>query len=697
MYSENDNSIEKQQSAKENYGGPCSFSEIAKNILSFLSLFDLLISFSKTDNANIISKSTSKMENNDVERKKGILSSLIQLGMQTCGASLQAVKPMVISLTKQISALLLITWAHAEGALNWVWEQALRAKCATRSLAGKIGNSLAEVISWVWNLVGFLWDLGPSGLLCVCLDILTPNLEGDFQDSSLESTTLPTGFSTSSFPERSSAKFSPTGPRQRSMSEMLCASVGSLRGLLYSSKSHDANIGEDEEMSVQPALVNDPVLKKARQISRTATLLYYKEKAADFPGTLMRRVNRMMHYQVNLSPFEALVAAPSRSRTTTEESQLTGWAEEWDEEGNAVEPFMCSPSSLPPTPHSRKRFMEQSGRVAEDVMFLARAQLRLQHNRQHPQTQDPGTSPHFQCPQDLKGNLTPTASHSGKAHKDGNTMNFLSCMEDKLPSPEFCAAQTPECHQLAVWDPHAKGEGIELAKGLHLAKKQGNVLYSTVRALASIPANVEVYFEIQVEQVSSRLDQSGFKGNGEQGVVGLQAGTGTRQQAMLSIGLSTPSLPLNTLVGAWESSVALSSTGQVFMGARWYNCPGDFSYGWGDTVGVSVYLDASVNVDCWDGEMVPVYLQFAVNGEPIPKNAEYCLEGPLLIPKEKDLFPTVTLQTSDTEVICHFCAEDIKFRPKRFSSCSPDNHSKLNKRGLYALDGSTIMYEEGFM
>lgn len=130
------------------------------------------------------------------------------------------------------------------------------------------------------------------------------------------------------------------------------------------------------------------------------------------------------------------------------------------------------------------------------------------------------------------------------------------------------------------------------------------------------------------------------------------------------MGLGTAALPPAALVGAWPASVALNGTGQVFLGARWYNCPGDFSFRAGDRIGVYVYVDEAQTVDCWEGEMTPVYTQFSVNGRAVPPTAEHHREGPLLVPRAAaGLFPAVTLQGEDAAVQCCFCAEDVIYPP----------------------------------
>lgn len=118
--------------------------------------------------------------------------------------------------------------------------------------------------------------------------------------------------------------------------------------------------------------------------------------------------------------------------------------------------------------------------------------------------------------------------------------------------------------------------------------------------------------------------------------------------ASLCVGLSTPEMPLNTLVGSWKYSIGLCSTGQVrrrqlanlitltappilhrsqcsmrsggklmlplslphppslsvqiLLGSRWYGgSTNSFRFGCGCTVGVLVHIDERRSSESWDG------------------------------------------------------------------------------------------------
>lgn len=48
--------------------------------------------------------------------------------------------------------------------------------------------------------------------------------------------------------------------------------------------------------------------------------------------------------------------------------------------GGSASAFMCTPQSFPPTPVSRAHVMARTSRFSDDVLFLARDQLRLGEN-----------------------------------------------------------------------------------------------------------------------------------------------------------------------------------------------------------------------------------------------------------------------------------------------------------------------------
>jgi len=98
-----------------------------------------------------------------------------------------------------------------------------------------------------------------------------------------------------------------------------------------------------------------------------------------------------MHYDVSLRPFVATVEIPmsgpeigfgAQASEPRENSpvNLEGSSSSFSSDSVAspsTSPFMCTPQSFPPTPHSRSMVMARGSRFADDVVYLARDRLRL--------------------------------------------------------------------------------------------------------------------------------------------------------------------------------------------------------------------------------------------------------------------------------------------------------------------------------
>jgi hypothetical protein len=256
-----------------------------------------------------------------------------------------------------------------------------------------------------------------------------------------------------------------------------------------------------------------------------------------------------------------------------------------------------------------------------------------------------------------------------------------------------------EGKRLAVFNAADVANGIALSCGQHVATKIGNPLYCSARSMCPVLRNCYVYFEMTCLCPPPSPDAP------------FQGSTATT----LSIGLSTLEMPLNTLVGAWKSSVGLCSTGQIMAAGQWCS-PGDnlSSYGNNATVGCLVRLDDSSPFETWDGVMVTASITFNVNGvvlsspvstaplETMPdpssdgnqgmqeesQQPQQPREAPsatlqLLVPMEEELFPTLTLHSHATQVMCRFSAEDV-------TAASTTIIGAPEGATVYSVDGSVL-------
>ncbi len=439
------------------------------------------------------------------------------------------------------------------------------------------------------------------------------------------------------------------------------------------------------------------MFRKLKKVDSAAKVIKYIERDDEvLTHHAKKRVQKMMHYRVPLRPFVATIEVPPQTLNDDKRSNNNGNKNNTnrnfgnidfplnDDNGNhptrrvnkAVEdeddalsvnsssndsasifssdnsdsPFMCTPKSFPPTPSSRAHVMARGTRFAQDVVFLARDQLRVQE---------------------------------GLDSKNEQTRAMAKALHDGK--------------RLAVFNAADVGGGIHLSCGQHCASKVGNDLYCSARGMIPVLRNSFVYFEMTVSTpplLSMML-----------------------HHASLSIGLSTLEMPLNALVGAWKGSVGLCSTGQILAGSQWCSPLGTKNYGSGSTVGCLVYLDDDSAFETWDGVMVTASVILNVDGHIIipagvmgqghtanqsitgssgrdqvdiqnqqlsrSDNSELNSVLPLFVPREEELFPTLTLHSTQTEVLCRFCASDILATSRR-SIGAPNGVT------VYAVDGSVL-------
>jgi hypothetical protein len=405
------------------------------------------------------------------------------------------------------------------------------------------------------------------------------------------------------------------------------------------------------------------LLKKLSSLNSAASVISYTE-LDDSTGGLSRhaksRVQRMMHYDVSLRPFVATVKLQEsfkRDLSTVADGDGSKGEATSSEVSSPYDgsPFMCTPQSFPPTPHSRRMVLARGSRFSDDVIFLARDQLRV---------------------------------HDGLQSTNERTKEMAQALT--------------QGKRLAVFDADDASAGIDLTCGQHVATKVGNLLYCSTRSMIPILRNCFVYYEMTV---------LGRSGGG-----GLISQT---SMATLSLGLSTKEMPPNTLVGAWKGSVGLCTTGQILVAGQWYSPdPTMSSFGDRATVGCLVCLDDSSAFETWDGLMVTATVVFNVNGQivrpPVPNMpmsggeqqqhptsplhqnnlvpppvgaAPPAFTLPLLVPAEEELYPTLTLHSPGTSVMCRFSAGDITAKSREAIGAP-------KKVPVYSCDGSLVFEGE---
>ena len=119
---------------------------------------------------------------------------------------------------------------------------------------------------------------------------------------------------------------------------------------------------------------------------------------------------------------------------------------------------------------------------------------------------------------------------------------------------------------------------------------------------------------------------------------------------------------------------------------------GSSSFGSSSTVGCLVYLDDNSAVDTSEGPHITVDVTFNINGNIIPGSVVGTTDGcgepttSIIVAKAQELFPTVTLHSSGTSVMCRFSAEDML-------ASSRTEIGALSGVVVYSVDGSVILDE----
>lgn len=436
------------------------------------------------------------------------------------------------------------------------------------------------------------------------------------------------------------------------------ASSLALHRLSAKTVSSSATLGQQSQLrrcrSSPLRGINKKLLRRLNSLHSAAPVISYTELADDTGGLsrhAKNRVQRMMHYDVSLRPFVATVKLPLQHKNSAISNNssldLTS-SESQEDDASTSSSSPCTPQSFPPTPSSRRMVLARGIRFSDDVVFLARDELRVY---------------------DALDSENERTREMAKALQTGK--------------------------RLAVFDADDASTGIELTCGQHVATKVGNMLYCSTRSMVPILRNCFVYFEMAVlpRPGSNLIPQASM--------------------ATLSIGLSTKEMPHNTLVGAWGGSVGLCTTGQILTAGQWCSPANSTVNIYGDraTVGCLVCLDDSSAFQTWDGMMVTAAVTFIVNerivsppvstlpmgtagvvapaiSDPQTPQAPVGPVPPsftltLLVPAEEELFPTVTLHSPGTAVMCRFSAGDV-------TATSRESIGAPNGVTVYAVDGSVI-------
>lgn len=104
----------------------------------------------------------------------------------------------------------------------------------------------------------------------------------------------------------------------------------------------------------------------------TAVVLEYREKECMVPMNINRRIQRVMHFQIPLRSFEAIVRLPPENAQYNNSSNNNSMGAP----ATSAYVLSSSPRSIPVSPIARKRVQLAFSNFSDDVLYQARDRLR---------------------------------------------------------------------------------------------------------------------------------------------------------------------------------------------------------------------------------------------------------------------------------------------------------------------------------
>lgn len=269
----------------------------------------------------------------------------------------------------------------------------------------------------------------------------------------------------------------------------------------------------------------------------TAVVLEYREKECMVPMNINRRIQRVMHFQIPLRSFEATVRLPPehamQSRRLGQGAGGGAAPPRGDDGASSTSAYVSSssPRSIPVSPIARKRVQLAFSNFSDDVLYQARDRLRQER----------------------------AATLTGDRQLRVPRFNIQDCNEEiYLSCGKHCATKVRRGGSTGLDTASTYARGV-------LDEQVGPGMHRSVRATVPIQKNRYTYFEMAVRQPkspfripgrSSRnlLEASRSKAAAAGGGGGVAGG-----EPSVCIGLSTRTMPLNTLVGASKYSVRTSN------------------------------------------------------------------------------------------------------------------------------------------
>ncbi len=411
--------------------------------------------------------------------------------------------------------------------------------------------------------------------------------------------------------------------------------------------------GGHQEHWMEDKYLDTNEMKSLKRKTGTSLLLCYAEAPKAFSCSDSKNIDhvrRKLIYDIPLNPFQATVEQPydSSEHTSDNDCDHDETSAVTMQELHEIE----TPVSIPQSPNRRAMAMNYSSILSDDVVYLARARLRLDEN--------------------LTSEDTTTRV----------TADFLKRQ-----------------YRLAVLNPRGTAGNIALSCGQHCATKIGPALYSSIRSMVPVLRNRYVFcqFSIVARELSALslsigLCTSDMPENTLVGTWKHSVGFSSTGQILLSSRWhsceGTKKFGVGSIVGLLvfvdDSTVYKSWDGVKVTAYCIFSVDGD---GVGAMVGpteVHELRKSRLPLYCMDMDMTPT-----VGATEGSSSTVGCIE--LNLPENTDIYPTLTLQTPFTQVQCHFCCADLVLP-------SPSNTKTVREIigappgvVVYGLDGSVVL------
>ncbi len=405
---------------------------------------------------------------------------------------------------------------------------------------------------------------------------------------------------------------------------------------------------DDQEHWMEGEYLYSNEMKSIKRRNRTSLLLSYAEaqRTAACEKEDVAYIRRKLIYDIPLKPFQATVERYYDSSSDASDND--------DGAFSLSKPSheIVTPISIPLSPNRRAMAMNHSSIMSDDVVYLARARLRLDE-----------------------------------------------CLNSEDTTTRVTADFLKRQSQLAVLNPRGTAGNIALSCGQHCATKIGPALYSSIRSMVPVLRNRYIFCQFSITALEScsanlsiGLSTSDMPENALVGAWKYSVGLDSTGQILLSSRWhrceGTKEFGVGSTVGLLvfvdDSTVYQSWDGEKVTAYCMFSVDGE---GVGVMVGpteVDELRKAYLPLYCMDMDVTP-----APGGTTEGSGAVGCIE--LDLPGNTDVYPTLTLQSPFTQVQCRFDSADLVLpRPPNGKTARESIGAPLGV-AVYGLDGSVVL------